>query len=103
MIYEIEVKQQGSPMARHIIEAADALPAINRVERWYSDPVQYETVLIEDEHSHGHHVMLAHNWHGYTFEARVITPSASNKQVSIQPVDHPVQHRALSLIHDLCS
>jgi hypothetical protein len=85
MIYDIEVKQQGSPMAHHIVEAVNALAAINRVESTYGQPVQYPVASIKDEHSHLHRIVVASNWHGYTFEARAIGLYASGKMVNLQP------------------
>jgi hypothetical protein len=102
MVYDIEVKQQGSPIAHHIVEAADALSAINRVERWYSDPVEYETVLIEDEHNQRHRVLLAHHWHGYTFEARAIEPYTANKSACTERKAMRDQCRALPLVRAYC-
>lgn len=90
MIYDIEVKQQGSPIAHHIIEALNALAAINLVEGNYGEPVRYEVALIEDGYSHRHRIMVANNWHGYTFEARAIGPYTSGKMVNLQPEGYAV-------------
>ena len=84
MVYDIEVKQQGSPIAHHIIEAANALTAINLVESYYGEPVRYAVALTEDVHSHMHRIMVANNWHGYTFEARAIGLYASDKMANLQ-------------------
>jgi hypothetical protein len=84
MLYDVEVKQQGSPIAHHIIEAVNALTAINLVENYYGEPVRYEVALIEDEHSHRHRITVANNWHGYTFEARAIGLYTSGKMVNLQ-------------------
>jgi hypothetical protein len=84
MLYDVEVKQQGSPIAHHIIEAVNALTAINQIESYYGESVRYEVALIEDEHSHMHRITVANNWHGYTFEARAIGLCASDKMVNLQ-------------------
>jgi hypothetical protein len=90
MLYDIEVKQQGRPIAHHIVEAVTALTAINLVEGTYGKPVRYEVALIEDEHSHMHRIIVANNWHGYTFEARAIGPYTSDKLVDLQSEGYPV-------------
>ena len=73
-IYTVEVQQRGSPVAFHTIEAPDALTAINRVELLYGEPVMTEKITIEDEEGDQHRITLAHNWHGYMFQARAIKP-----------------------------
>ena len=90
MVYDVEVKQQGSPIAHHIVEAVNALTAINLVESYYGEPVRSEVALMEDEHSHMHRIIVASNWHGYTFEARAIGLYASGKMVNLQPEGYTV-------------
>jgi hypothetical protein len=85
MIYDIEVKQQGRLIAHHTIEAVNALMAINLIESTYGAPARYEMALIEDEHSHLHRIIVANNWHGYSFEARAIGLYTSDKLVNLQP------------------
>ncbi len=70
--YQIEVKSQGSHIAEHIVEATDALMAINFVERCYGEPAEVETGVVENEHGIRHHIMVVKHWHGYTFNARAI-------------------------------
>jgi len=74
LLYQIEVKRQGCCVAQHVVEAADALAAINLVERYYGEPVEVETVCVEDEEGNRRHTLVVKNWHGYTFDARVIEP-----------------------------
>jgi hypothetical protein len=71
-LYQIEVKAQGSHIARHLISAGNALDAINLVESEYGEPVEIESILIEKEDGSQHPLMTIKNWHGYTFDARVI-------------------------------
>lgn len=75
-LYHVQVKRQGVHVADHIVEAPDALSAINLVENAYGDPVRLEKSLLEDEGGHRHQIMLASNWHGYMFEAWAIEPAA---------------------------
>ena len=74
MLYHVEVKQQGIPVADYRVEASDALAAINLVERDYSGPIKVEIDSTEDEQSHKHQAMVVGNWHGYMFDARAIRP-----------------------------
>ena len=73
--YQIEVKSQGSPVAEHIVEATDALMAINFIERSYGEPTEVETIVIENEHGVQRHIKVVKYWHGYTFNARSIGPA----------------------------
>jgi hypothetical protein len=73
-IYIVEVQQGGNPIASYTVEAPDALAAINRVELLYGQPVTVEKTAIEDEAGDKHRFILAHNWHGYMFQARAIKP-----------------------------
>lgn len=74
MLYQVEVKRQGQLFEQHIVEAPDALTAINQVEIRYGEPATFDFVTIEDEHGRKHHVLMVSDWHGYTFEARAILP-----------------------------
>jgi hypothetical protein len=46
--------------------------AINLVETEYGEPVQVDSVLVENEDGSLHQVLAVKNWHGFTFDARVI-------------------------------
>jgi hypothetical protein len=70
----VEVKKQGTFVANHIVDASNGLTAIDLVESYYTEPVSLEKVLTENEHSQGHQVMLAINWHGYSFHTWAIKP-----------------------------
>jgi hypothetical protein len=74
MLFDVEVKQQGSPVGEHRIEAPDPLTAINLVERRYGDPPKVEYASIEDEEGNLHPVLTVSGWHGYTFVARLGGP-----------------------------
>ena len=56
--YRVEVQQRGSPVAFYIIEAPDALSAINRVELLYGAPVIVERTTVEDEGWESHRITL---------------------------------------------
>jgi hypothetical protein len=71
-IYKVEVQQCGSPIAFYMVEAPDALSAINRVELLYGEPLTVEKTAIEDEEGDRHRITLAHHWHGYMFQARAV-------------------------------
>jgi hypothetical protein len=71
-LFQIEVKAQGCRVAEHIIAAGNALEAINLVETEYGEPVQVDSVLVENEDGSLHQVLAVKNWHGFTFDARVI-------------------------------
>jgi hypothetical protein len=73
-LYQIDVKMQGSFVAQHFVEAIDALTAINLVESYYGEPVQVETVVVEDEDGDLRQKIVIKNWHGYTFDARIVNP-----------------------------
>ena len=57
-------------MADHIIEASNALSAIEQVEKAYGETVKIEFDAIENEHNRYHPVMTVNNWYGYIFAAR---------------------------------
>jgi hypothetical protein len=71
-LFQIEVKAQGCLVAEHIIAASSALEAINLVETEYGEPVQVDSVLVENQDGSLHQVLAVKNWHGFTFDARVI-------------------------------
>lgn len=73
-LYQIEVRSQGQLVAERVIAASSALKAITLIESEYGEPVQAETAVIENDNGRRSRVMIATNWHGYTFEARVIAP-----------------------------
>lgn len=72
MYYQVTVKNRGSPVASHTVEAADALAAIKLVELLYGEPVRVEFVTVELEDGRKRHEMKVHNWHGYSFVARKV-------------------------------
>ncbi len=72
MHFQIIVKNQGEPIATHIIDAASALAAIKQVEPLYGEPVRVEFVTVELEDGRKRHEMKVHNWHGYSFLARKV-------------------------------
>jgi hypothetical protein len=73
-LYQIDVKSQGSCVAQHFVEAADALTAINLVESYYGEPVKTETIIVENEDGSLRQKIVVKNWHGYTFDARAVSP-----------------------------
>ena len=73
-LYQIDVKAQGSSVAQHFVEAADALTAINLVESYYGEPVKVETVVVENEDGSLRQKIVVKHWHGYTFDARAVSP-----------------------------
>jgi hypothetical protein len=78
MIYLVVVRNQGNYIAEHTVEAADALTAINQVEREYGEPPQVEFTTVELEDGHKRHLMLVNNWHGYAFHARPIAVNSDD-------------------------
>ncbi|MCB0193605.1 MAG: hypothetical protein KDJ65_16780 [Anaerolineae bacterium] len=77
-LYYIEVRQQGCFIACHLVEAGDALTAINRVESLYGEPVVICQGTLEDKKGGYHKIILPTNWHGYTFEAWVVESISSS-------------------------
>lgn len=86
-VYKVEVQQRGSLIAFYTLEAPDALSAINRVELLYGTPVVVERTIIEDEEGESHRIILARNWHGYMFQARVIKPTIEQQ---LEPGEEPL-------------
>ena len=76
MRYEIEVRHHGVYMASHVAVAPDALTAINLIEREYGDPVWLEQSSLAGGDGYEHPIVVAHEWHGYSFEARLIEAEA---------------------------
>ena len=75
MQYSIEVKYQGFIISEHVIEASDALMAINLVEEsLYGEAATVDHVTVEDDLGRRRLMMLVNNWHGYSFQARSIDP-----------------------------
>ena len=62
-------------IAEHVIVATTALNAINLIESEYGEPVQAETTLLENSNGVSRKVIVAKNWHDYTFEARTVSPA----------------------------
>lgn len=74
LLYQVEVKSQGSCIAQHTVEAVDALTAINLVEQYYGEPIEVETIYVENEDGSHRQKTVVKHWHGYTFDARMIEP-----------------------------
>jgi hypothetical protein len=74
MLYQIEIRNQGSLVDYRLVEAEDALTAINQIESYYGDPPSFELNLVELEHGRKRYTLIVNNWHGYTFQARVVQP-----------------------------
>ncbi|RME47749.1 MAG: hypothetical protein D6796_07305 [Caldilineae bacterium] len=74
MLYLVTVKNQGIVVQERVVDAPDALTAINQVEREFGEPVTVEYVLVELEDGRKQPKMVVHNWHGYSFLARRLTP-----------------------------
>jgi hypothetical protein len=83
--YMVRVSQQGAVVASHLINAPDALSAINLVEQYYYQPVQLEKTTIEDGDGKRREVITASNWHGYMFEAHA-TEAAPTSATHLRPV-----------------
>ena len=73
-MYYVEVRQQGCYVACHLVEAAEALTAINLVEQLYGEPVIIYKNAVEDKDGCPHPFTQTINWHGYTFEAWAVEP-----------------------------
>lgn len=70
MLFQVEVKRHGNRVTEHVVEAPDALSAINLVELLYGEPPSVEYVMVEDEEGRKRSMMVVNNWHGYSFHAR---------------------------------
>ena len=68
--------EQGRLIAEHIVEAADALAAINRVEAGYGEPPKVECKTTHHEDGTRETALVVTGWHGYTFLARGVTQMA---------------------------
>ena len=76
--YLVTVTRQGSPVGTHIVEAVDALKAINLVERYYRAPDRQERISGEDEVDPQYEIAETDNWHGFMFQAQAIGPAANS-------------------------
>lgn len=70
MRYAVVVDLHGCSVAEHIVEAPDALSAINLVETAYNLPVEISFVTVELEDGRKQNKMVVNNWLGYNFTAR---------------------------------
>lgn len=93
-MYYVEVRQQGRYVACHLVEAADALTAINRVERFYGEPVIVYKNAVEDKDGCPHPFTQTANWHGYSFEAWAVEPASS----PTDPEEATKQHAVMAAI-----
>ncbi len=71
-LYRVDVYNQGELIHQHIVEAVDALSAINLVEVQYGTPPKVEDATVQLENGRKEHVLIVADWHGYSFEARQI-------------------------------
>lgn len=76
-LYRVEVFRNGRRVSTYIIEAVDALRAIDAVEANYGEPPQvaYKTIFHEDGTQET--VLMVSGWHGYSFLARAINDAAA--------------------------
>jgi hypothetical protein len=86
VLFLVEVFQQGTQIAAHTVEAPDALAAIDQVEGYYSAPLEPVDVMVDQEDTKGHHVILVNNWRGFMFQARALCPANRNGR-KLQPED----------------
>ncbi len=70
--YRIEVFAHGQLISEHIVDAIDALSAINLVERNYGEPPEVEYKTIHHEDGTIERVLVVTSWHGYSFLARMV-------------------------------
>lgn len=75
MRYVVVVDLHGNSVGEHIVEAPDALSAINRVEADYGLPVEISFVTVELEDGRKQNKMVVNNWLGYNFTARRLPPA----------------------------
>ena len=87
-LYLVRVTQQGTLVALHTVEAANALSAVNLVEPLYGEPVRLERVSIEHETGNRHEVTVVNNWHGFMFQAQAVKAGelANANNQSAEPV-----------------
>jgi hypothetical protein len=70
--YQVEVFISGVFITQHIVEAEDALAAINLVEAEYGTPPKVEFATVQLESGKKEHLLVVSDWHGYSFNARLI-------------------------------
>jgi hypothetical protein len=70
--YRVEVRNSGSLVAEHTITATGALEAISLIENEYGEPLQAEIAKVDTGDGRHRQVLISKNWHGYTFDARVV-------------------------------
>jgi hypothetical protein len=73
-LYRVEVYSRGVFFSHHLIEAEDALAAINQVETQYGQPPKVEETTIYFDDGKKEHLLIVSDWHGYSFEARQFQP-----------------------------
>lgn len=75
-LYQVEVFSQGELIKLHLIEAVDALSAINLIEALYGPPPKVEDATVQLESGKKEHLLIVADWHGFSFMARQISPPA---------------------------
>lgn len=73
-LYRVEVYSRGVFVSHHLIEADDALGAINQVEAQYGQPPKVEETTVYFDDGKKEHLLIVSDWHGYSFEARQLQP-----------------------------
>ncbi len=68
--YVIEVSRNGETVSEHVVEASDALTAINLIEAEYGEPPTVEYKTIHHESGVKETVLVVMDWHGFCFHAR---------------------------------
>jgi hypothetical protein len=68
--YQVQVFFSGQLIAQHIVDAADALSAINLVEANYGEPPEVAYKTIHHEDGTKERILVVSSWHGYSFLAR---------------------------------
>ena len=74
-LYQVEVSFSGQRVSEHLVEAADALSAINLIETEYGEPPEIKYKTIYHENGAQEYVLDVSDWHGYSFLARRKVPS----------------------------
>jgi hypothetical protein len=69
-VYQVEVSFSGQRVSEHIVEASDAMSAINLIETEYGEPPEVKYKTIHHENGTKEHVLVVSDWHGYSFLAR---------------------------------
>ncbi len=70
-LYRVAVFARGEMIAEHMIEAPNALTAMNLVELEYGPAPRYEFTTVHNEDGTKERALIVHDWHGYTFLARI--------------------------------